>query len=388
MLVMVGLVAAGSAATAQDQMPPKQVGVVEMKLEKVPRIITLPGRAVAAEEAAIRPRVGGIVTDILYQPGEMLTAGTPMFRIDATTYEAAVVSAEAEVVAAEAALTQATLAYNRAEKLAGSGSTIADVETAQSTMKQAEARLNTAKADLKVAKAELNWTTITSPIKGYASVAGVSVGDLVTAAQSDALATVTLLDPIDVDMYEPSVRILNVIKDVQSGRLEISNPIKMTLTLEDGTTYEASGELLASGFRVSTSTGSVTSRFRFENHGRRLLPGMFLRGQIELGTIDAFLVSHSATTRDRTGQLTAWVAENGEAMRRELTDVGSWKNSWIVTDGVEVGDLVIADGFSGLTSGATVTMVPVEYDASGVVRNVVPASNEEPAATSNPASAE
>ncbi|WP_240804531.1 efflux RND transporter periplasmic adaptor subunit [Qingshengfaniella alkalisoli] len=369
-------------------MPPKQVGVVEMKLEKVPRIITLPGRAVAAEEAAIRPRVGGIVTDILYQPGEMLTAGTPMFRIDATTYEAAVVSAEAEVVAAEAALTQATLAYNRAEKLAGSGSTIADVETAQSTMKQAEARLNTAKADLKVAKAELNWTTITSPIKGYASVAGVSVGDLVTAAQSDALATVTLLDPIDVDMYEPSVRILNVIKDVQSGRLEISNPIKMTLTLEDGTTYEASGELLASGFRVSTSTGSVTSRFRFENHGRRLLPGMFLRGQIELGTIDAFLVSHSATTRDRTGQLTAWVAENGEAMRRELTDVGSWKNSWIVTDGVEVGDLVIADGFSGLTSGATVTMVPVEYDASGVVRNVVPASNEEPAATSNPASAE
>ncbi|MCT8266464.1 hypothetical protein NYQ83_04185 [Afifella sp. JA880] len=52
-----------------------------------------------------------------------------------------------------------------------------------------------------------------------ASVALVSLGDLVTANQADALATVTRLDPIDVDVYAPSVRMLEVIGDIAGGQL-------------------------------------------------------------------------------------------------------------------------------------------------------------------------
>ncbi|NCU11120.1 MAG: biotin/lipoyl-binding protein [Sphingomonadaceae bacterium] len=81
---------AGAAAVlatptlAQQQMPPKQVGVVELRMQDVPRVVTLPGRAVAGEEAAIRPRVSGMITDILYRAGTPLRAGDPMFRLDAT----------------------------------------------------------------------------------------------------------------------------------------------------------------------------------------------------------------------------------------------------------------------------------------------------------------
>ena len=74
---------------------------------------------------------------------------------------------------------------------------------------------------------------MTSPIEGIASVAAVSVGDLVTANQADALATVTRLDPIEVDMYEPSARMLSVRRDIREGRLNPKEIITHRVPLEE-----------------------------------------------------------------------------------------------------------------------------------------------------------
>lgn len=361
-----------SPALAQQAPPPRQVGVVEMRLQEVPRVVTLPGRAVATEETAIRPRVAGMITEILYRGGTPLTAGAPMFRIDTTTYEAQVMSAEADIAAARAAVALATSDYERRARLVGSATTQAELETAQATLEQAEAQLKVAEAAMRVAQAELGWTIVTSPIDGMASVANVSVGDLVTVSQTDPLATVTRLDPIDVDMYEPWARMLGVIDDIQAGRLQPYETLRAKLKLESGQTYDTLGEFLAPGFVVSTSTGSVDHRFRFQNPDQRLLPGMFLRGSIEVGVSQAFLVSQSAATRDRTGKLTAFVVEDGKTAQRVLTDDGTWQNNWIVTDGIEEGDLLVADGLMGLTAGMDVVTVPVEYDADGVVRAIEP----------------
>jgi membrane fusion protein (multidrug efflux system) len=356
-------------AVAQD-MPPKSVGVVELQRQEVPRVVTLPGRAVAAAAAAIRPRVGGIVTEILYTAGRPLKAGDPMFRIDNTTYSANLSSAEAEVASAQASLLEAELAFDRTQRLLGSGTSQSQVDTARATLEKARASVQAAEAAQRLAQAELDWTTVTSPIDGMASVAQISVGDLVTAGQADALATVTQLDPIEVDMFEPSARILSVLNDISEGRLKVRDEIKAELTLETGQTYEVTGELVAPGFTVSTSTGAVDSRFRFDNPRYLLLPGMFLRGQVDLGTMQAFLVSQSAATRDKTGQLSAWVIEDGKAVKRSLTDYGTWQHSWIVTDGINDGDLLAVDGLTGLTEGTEVTTLPVTFDENGVVREV------------------
>ena len=85
---------------------------------------------------------------------------------------------------------------------------------------------------------------------------------------------------------------------------------------------------------------------------------------------EAVLVSQSAATRDRTGQLTAWVVEDGKAVQRQLTDDGTYQNHWIVTAGVQPGDLLVADGFNGLMAGMEVVTVPVIYDDAGVVQTL------------------
>lgn len=346
-----------------------------MHQQEVPRVMTLPGRAVAASAAGIRPRVGGIVTEILYQPGTALEAGAPMFRIDSVTYEANLASAEAQVASARAQLTQAEAAMRRAEQLLGSGTTQAQVETARASFEQADAAVESALAARRVAQSELDWTTVTSPIAGIASVADISVGDLVTAGQAAEMARVTQLDPIEVDMYEPSSRFLSVLNDIQSGRLRMNDELRATLTLENGQVYEALGTLVAPGVTVSASTGSIDSRFRFDNPEALILPGMFLRGQVELGAEDAILVSQSAASRDRIGVLSAWVVVDGKASQRQLTEDGTYQNHWIISHGIDEGDLLIVDGLAGLTEGAPVVPVPMNYDETGVLREAAPAAD-------------
>lgn len=358
-------------ALAQDpgQMPPKQVGVVTVQPQDVPRVVTLPGRAVAASATSIRPRVGGLVTEILYEPGRHVEAGAPMFRIEDGTYRANLASAEAQVASAAAQVTQAQSAFSRTEQLLGSGTTQAQVEAARATLDQARAALQAAEAARTLAESDLAWTTVTSPIAGIASVSDVSVGDLVTAGQADPMASVTQLDPIEVDMYEPSSRFLGVLDDIDDGSLRLNEQLRATLTLENGRTYQAQGELVAPGVTVSTTTGSIDTRFRFDNPDNLILPGMFLRGQVELGVTRAFLVSQSAARRDKIGNLTAWVVADGKASQRQLTEDGSYQQQWIVTDGLAEGDQLIVDGLTGLAAGMDVAPVPVTFDENGVVRD-------------------
>ncbi|WP_287883418.1 MULTISPECIES: efflux RND transporter periplasmic adaptor subunit [Paracoccus] len=370
-IALAALSLVGQAAAQQPVAPgPRQVGVISVTAESVPLVSTLPGRAVARDAVDIRPRVDGFVTEVLYNPGQPIKVGDPMFRIDPTTYEAAVQEARANLASAKAAVPQAEAAYERSRRLQGSGSTQAALEQAQATMEQAQAAAAAAEAALKLAETQLSWTTIASPLDGLPSVAAVSPGDLVTAGQSDALATVTQLDPIDVDMYEPSARLQRIRERIESGQIRMSQGLKAQLTLENGVTYAATGEMVAPGYTVSTSTGAIDFRFRFDNPERRILPGMFVRGRIEIGRIQAVLVPQMAATRGRDGTLSAWVAEDGKAVKRVLTEEGVHENSWIVTDGLKDGDALIVNGGTNLAEGAEVAPVAVEIDENGVVRDL------------------
>jgi membrane fusion protein, multidrug efflux system len=371
--MIMGAVFLAAAATVAAQTPtggqgPKAVGAIDLETEAVPRIYTLPGRAVAYEEAAIRPQVSGIITEILYEPGAPTEAGAPMFRIDPATYEASVAQAEAQVASARAEIPRTQASLDRARRLVGTSTTQVDLESAQAALDVAQASLQAAEAALQLAQINLSHTVVTSPIAGMASVPNVTVGGLVTANQSEALATVTRLDPIEVDMYETSTNILRIRDDVAAGRLELSDSLRATLTVGNGTTYSTTGDLVAPGFIVSTTTGTVDVRFRFENPDSVLLPGMFVRGQVELGQSQAVLVPQAAATRRRDGTLIAWVVEDGKAASRELTEEGVYQNQWIVVDGVSGGDQLIVNGLASLAPGMPVTPVPAEIDEAGVVR--------------------
>lgn len=338
----------------------------------MPRISTIPGRAVAYQQANIRPRVDGVIQSILYQAGKELTKGDPLFQLDEEIYLAQVATDQASVSTAEANLTVSNTSYKRALGLKGSGFTVADVEQAKATLANATATLSAAKAALNFSKTQLSWTTIRSPLNGVADVAAVSVGDLVIGGQSDALTVITQLDPIDVDMLVPSARILSVRSQIKDGTLALNEKIKATLTLENGEVYETMGILLVPGSIVSTSTGTVSMRFRFDNPDRRILPGMFLRGDVEVGEVQAFLVPQRAAKRQNNGQLSAFIIRsNGSAEQILFNDSGTWQNNWIVTEGVTAGQQIIIDGLKTVKLGTKVKPVEASIDTNGLVKDAV-----------------
>ncbi|TDX28262.1 efflux RND transporter periplasmic adaptor subunit [Rhodovulum visakhapatnamense] len=378
--VLAALVWLTPAALAQEPAtggaPPMQVGVIEMQRQEVPRTVTLPGRAVAFEDVEIRPRVDGVVEEVAYKPGRPLKVGDPLYRIDDAAYRAEVAADAADLAKAEANLPVVQSAYERALKLEGNNYSAAQVDAARAELEEAKATLDAAQAALDYSRTQLSWTTIRSPIEGVPDISAVSVGDLVTAAQGDALTTVTRLDPIYVDMIETSARILSIRGQIEAGTLKMNDRLRARLVLETGQSYEGEGQLVTPGTSVATSTGTMSVRFRFDNPRRLILPGMFVRGEVTLGSVDAFLVPQRAAQRDSSGKLNAFVlAADGTARKTALTEIGSTGNSWIVEDGIAPGDKLIVDGLKSMRDGQKVRPVTATLDENGLVQDAAPASS-------------
>uniref|UniRef100_A0A2A3JSY6 Efflux transporter periplasmic adaptor subunit n=1 Tax=Alloyangia mangrovi TaxID=1779329 RepID=A0A2A3JSY6_9RHOB len=356
---------------AQDAPPAasaaREVGVITLEASDVPYSVTLPGRSTAFEEVAIRPRVSGIISEILYEPGKNVKKGDLLFRIEGDTYQADVDAAAAEVAGAEAALRSAETTLSRYQKLVGTGVTAADVDTAEVDVMQAKATLSAAQAALELAKFDLERTEITSPIDGIAVLPEVSVGDLVTANQEDELTTVTRIDPIYVDVQESITRVQQTRERLDQGSLNRGERIEAELELENGSLFEGQGTFVSPPVSVSTTTGTSVIRLRFDNPRRGILPGQFLRAKLTFGTTSSILVPQGATSRASDGTLTAFVYADGKAEKRTLSAQGSYNNAWIVTKGVELGEQLIVDGLRNLQNGATVSPIAVSISETGVV---------------------
>ncbi|MCQ0969837.1 efflux RND transporter periplasmic adaptor subunit [Paracoccus sp. TK19116] len=348
---------------------PTEVGTITVESADVPYVVTLPGRAVAYQSASIRPRVSGVIESIDYEPGRAVEAGDVLFTIEDDTFEASLDSASAGVAEAEAAVSAAEAALERANQLEGVGTTRASIETAQVTLANAQATLSSARANLQVTQLDLEQTRVRSPIDGIPDLPLVTIGDIVTANQSDLLTTVVRLDPIYVDVQESSASILRNRARIQDGALSRSEQLAAELTLEDGSVHSGTGTLVTPGLSVSTTTGTTQIRFRFDNSDRRILPGQFLRVALTLGTTRALLVPQRATSRSADGTLTAFVARDGRAVDTTLTEAGTFQNAWMVTAGIEEGAKVIVDGLENLRDGAEITTVPVTISEEGVIED-------------------
>lgn len=384
-LVFLATPAVSQSAPDEAPAPAKAVGTIEIEQESVPFTVVVPGRAVAFEQADIRPRVEGMVVEIPYPPGSEVAVGDVLFRIERDSYAAEATAAEAEVSQAESAVQAAQVTLERYQRLEGSGVTQETVDTARVAELQAEAALKSAQAALQTAQLNLDRTEIRSPIAGIADVPAISIGALVTAGQAEALTTVTRLDPIYVDVAESSARMLRVRERIEQGSLRPGDQVQMTLTLVNGGIYGATGEIVSPGVLVSETTGTFNIRVRFPNPNHDIMPGQFLRIEATLGTTDGILVPQRATSRSSTGVLTAFVVRDGTAAQVTLTEAGTDGNAWIVTDGLEPGDQLIVDGLRNLRNGDAVEPLRVRIDEDGLTQPIAAAQAANARAATAPA---
>jgi len=348
-----------SGAQAQPAPPPPSVTVVTLQRQEVPITSVLPGRTTSYRVAEVRPQVGGVIRERLFTEGEEVQAGQPLFQIDPATYEAAVKRAEAALARAEAAERSANSTAVRYRALVRAQAVSEqNLENAESTLRQAQADVLSARAALETARIDLGYTRVASPISGRTGRSTVTAGALVTASQATALVTVTQLNPIYVDVTQPSSALLQQRRDVASGALRRDSADRATakLILEDGSEYQHSGEIQFSEVIVDQGTGSVTLRAVFPNPDQLLLPGMFVRARVEEGVTDrALLVPQQAVSRTPRGEPMAYVVNADGAVEQRILQAGrAIGTDWLVTDGLQPGDRVVVEGVQRIRPGAQV----------------------------------
>lgn len=348
------LVLSASVAMAQNEPPPSTVGVVTVTPETIVLTATLPGRIVASAVAEVRPQVNGIIIERLFTEGAHVEKGDVLFKIDAATYEATVAQAQAAVSAANAQFKVAEQDASRVQKLADRNvSSRQELDEAIAARDVAAASIGVAKAQLKSAQIELERTTITASLSGEIGLALTTQGALVTASQANAMTTIRNIDTVFVDVTVSASRLL------AWRRAHLDKEVQRTVTLKlsDGVPYSHTGLLTAAEPQVNPQTSAVVLRMEFPNPDHLLLPGTYVKVDVQTDTVDgAFVVSQSAVGRDRQGRPTALVVNADDVVeQRLLTVLQDRGNTWIVKEGLAAGERVVVDGKQKATPGAKVS---------------------------------
>jgi membrane fusion protein, multidrug efflux system len=342
--------------------PPPQVGVVTVHPEPVESTTDLPGRTSAVLTSDVRPQVSGVILKRLFTEGSEVTEGQQLYQIDPATYQASYDSAVATLAHAEAALAAANAKAARYKPLAAAQAVSKqDYDDAAASAGEAQADIASARASVEQARINLNYTKVLSPIAGRIGRSSVTPGALVTANQTAALATVTQLDPIYVDVNESSTTMLRFRQELAAGEIESGGDgaAKVTLKLEDGSSYPLPGKLQFAEVTVNQGTGTVLLRAIFPNPQDLLLPGMYVHAELQEGVNrNGILVPQQAVSRNPHGDAVVLVVgEGNKAEPRILATGPAVGDQWVVTGGIKAGERVIVDGLQRVRSGTTVQPV-------------------------------
>ena len=336
---------------AKDAPPAVVVTALDVAPREVPIAFESVGRAEGSREVQVRARVNGILERQMYNEGDAVKAGAPLFRIERAPFEI-------ELQQAKGALAQEisrnALAKQELERLKGLADRRAisqkEADQAESAAQQSVATVQIAEARVKQAELNLSYTSVDAQIGGITGRAMQSIGSLVAPNNESAvLTTLTRADPLWVRFALSESEFARL----RSIELDAKSPVEVKLETADGTQYSTPGRINFSGSTVDQATGTVQMRAEVANPKLQLLPGQYLKVRVVAGTQAAIVVPQTAVAQNQAGRF-VWVAAEGKAAQRQIR-TGNWLgDGWVVLEGLKPGDSVILDNLGRLRPGAPV----------------------------------
>lgn len=353
--------------------PPPPVVFVATPVEReVVNYLTYTGVVEASQTVELRARVQGFLDEVKFQPGQKVTKDQVLFQLDPRQYEAAVEKAKAEVRARKAALVGATNDAKLAQELADQRAGPAIDAVIKAARRDAYAA-DVAQAEAALEEAELNleYCTVYTPIAGKIGRNLVDVGNLVGRSEPTLLAEVVLATPayVSIDVSESDV--LMIRRDHESARkaqggaardpsLEAGQiapdtwqPCELGLADEEEFAHQGRVDYVAP--QLSTDTGTLRVRTRWENADDALIPGLFVRVRFPLSKQKRMLVPEAALLRDQEGRY-AMVVNASNEVEVKRVEIGVLDGSMReVAGGLTLQDRVIVLGVMKARPGAKVT---------------------------------
>ena len=314
----------------------------------------------------IRPQVSGIITEICINEGDAVKKGQTLFIIDQVPYKAALETAVANVKSAESQLATAKLDADSREELykANVASEYA-LQTARNTLAAAEAALAQAKAEEINARNSLSYTEVKSPVDGSASMIPYRVGALVSSSIAQPLVTVS--DDAQVYIYfsMSENQIIDLIQHYGSLRKAIEQMPEIEFRLSNGTLYGHAGRVDAISGTVDASTGAVSLRATFDNPEKLLRNGGNGTVIVPTALTDCIVIPQSSTYEIQDKKFVYKVIDGKtESFPIEVFRLNNG-TEYVVESGLEVGDIIIAEGAGLLRDGIAVDIENSEVMNAG-----------------------
>lgn len=324
---------------ANNKPPPVAVSAAEAKSEVVPNLLTAVGGLAAVHQVDVSADVNGRVTEIKFEPGTHVEAGTPLVQMfDAPE--------QGDLANYKAQATVAQLSLDRAKQLASRQfGPQATVDTAQAAYDQAQAG---------IAKTEalISQKLVRAPFSGDLGVRKVEVGQYLTAGT--AIVSLTDLSELWANF---------TVTEKDSGSLKVGQPVRLKVDAYPRRTFDA--KITTIEPQISADTRNIRVQATISNPEKILKPGMFVTTTVVLPDKPAVVtVPETAVDYTLYGDSVFVITEKKEAdgktslsAVRTFVQTGNRVEGRVeIVKGVKPGDKVVAVGQLKLQSGAAVSI--------------------------------
>ena len=322
------------------------------------------GRLNAVDFAELRPQVSGRITQVRFSDGQSVKAGAVLFVIDPRPFEAALAKAQANLVTARTNAEFANTEFERAATLVKSQAIAQRFYDERINAKRvADAAILAAEADVQQAELNLDYAHVKAPISGRLSRVEITVGNLVEAGpNAPVLTSIVSSNGIYADFEVDEETYVNSIRanaDTEAEERKI--PVELSVQSDSSRVYK--GTIHSFDNRITTGSGTIRARAKFDNKDGRLVPGMFVSVRLaSSATSTALLVPERAIGNDQSKRFVFVVGADSKATYREVSLGQAVNRQRIVLSGLSAGDRVVVDGLQHIQPNATVA--PTEAAAS------------------------
>lgn len=348
---LVSLAGCGSDEPTSKARPPALVGATSAATsDYTPQLIAL-GTVTPLQSVAVRPRIDGQITRILFQEGDYVRSGQPLFQLDDRVARADLAQARASLASARAAAAQARGDFQRAEALVGKGFiSNAVLDQRRALADSAEAAIAGAQAQVQNAEAVLSYLTITAPVSGRTGEIGFRLGANVRAGDAVPLVTVNQMSPTTVRFLVPPADVQNVRAAMKGAPVLVAaHPQTAPATSSPPL---ATGRLTFLDNNVGTGTGAVAAKAEFANPDDTLWPGAIVNVVLPLGTaVSRIALPEAAVQTGRDAPFVWAIGPGNKVEMRDVTVAGRSDGRVYLASGVAPGEKIVVDALSKLKPG-------------------------------------
>lgn len=339
--------AGGKGGPGGGKRPPMMVGATVAASADYTPALTALGTVTPLQSVAVRTRVDGQITAVLFEEGATVKRGQPLFRLDDRAVRAQIAQDRAALASAQATATQASGNLKRAEQLVVRGFVSkATLDANRAAAGTGNAGIAQARAAISASETALSYLTVRAPVSGRTGEIGFKVGATVRSGDTVPLVTVNQLSPITVRFAVPP-------EAIQTLRTALRGP-GVTVTAKDNQTGAVltTGRLSFLDNNVDPTTGNLAAKVEFDNRRDELWPGALVSVELPVGTPQRLVVLPEAAIQNgRDGGYVWTIGAGNKVAMTPVRIAGRAEGKAYLAGGVAPGTRVVSDALAKLKPG-------------------------------------